>query len=54
MNKDSILSIIRTILKTGGAILVTKGVTDDAGLEAVIGGLIAGIGIAWSWFTHKK
>ncbi len=54
MNKDNLFSILRTILKTAGAVLVTKGVTDEAGLEAIIGGLMAGVGIALSFLNHSK
>lgn len=54
MNIDHVLSVLRTVLKTAGAVLVTKGVTDESGLEAVVGGLIAGIGIAWSFWKHSK
>ena len=51
---DQIKSIIRTVLKVAGAALVTKGLTDDAGLEAIIGGVIATVGIVLSHFQHKK
>lgn len=54
MNQDQILSILRTVLKTAGAVLVTKGLTDQAGLESIVGGVITLIGIAWSMLTHKN
>lgn len=53
MNKDQILSIVRTVLKTAGAALVTKGVISDTGLESVIGGLITIIGIVWSHYDNS-
>ena len=54
MNKEQILSIVRTILKTIGAVLVTKGYTDADGLESLIGGLSAGIGLLWSALAHRQ
>lgn len=54
MNIEFILSLVRTILKTGGAVFITRGVMDDAGLEAIVGGVVAGIGVAWSYITHSK
>jgi len=52
MNKEQILSILRTVLKTAGAVLVTKGLTSDAGLESIVGGIITIVGIIWSMRTH--
>jgi len=54
MNKEQILSIVRTILKTIGAVLVTKGYTDADGLESLIGGLSTGIGLLWSVLAHRQ
>jgi len=50
---DQIASLLRTVLKVGGAALVTKGLTTDAQLEAGIGAVITLAGIVWS-FTHHK
>ena len=54
MNQDQVLSIVRHVLTGVGSILVTKGLTDQAGLEAIIGGLVAVTGLLWSFFTHKS
>lgn len=51
---DQVGSILRTVLKAGGAVLVTKGWTDQAGLELAIGGVVAIIGIVWSAVHHKN
>lgn len=47
-------SILRTILKVGGSVLITKGYTDSAGLEATIGVVIALIGAGMSYFHHAS
>ena len=51
---DQVLSIIRTVLKTAGAVLVTRGSMTDATLEALIGGLLAGVGLLLSYLKHRK
>lgn len=40
-------SLIRSILKIGAGVLVTKGLTDDTTAEVIIGGLMALIGLLW-------
>ena len=51
---EQIASVIRTILKVGGAYLVAKGWTDTPGVESLIGGIITAIGIVWSAVAHKQ
>jgi len=51
---DQTLSIFRTVLKTVGAVLVTRGSMNDATLEALIGGLLAGVGLLLSYLKHRK
>lgn len=51
---DQVLSIFRTVLKTAGAVLVTRGSMTDATLEALIGGLLAGVGLLLSYLKHRK
>lgn len=51
---DQTASAVRSVLKIAGAFVVSKGLTDNAGLEQIIGGVIALIGIAWSYFHHKQ
>lgn len=51
---EQIKSAIRTLLKVVGASLATKGVVDDATLEAIIGGVVAAIGAVWSYYQHKS
>jgi len=52
MNTDQILSSVRTLLKIAGTILVTKGVTDSATAEAVIGAFLTLLGIYLSHAFH--
>jgi len=53
MNKEIVLGIVRHILTASGGVLVTKGFVDAAGLEQVIGGLIAIVGVVWSIVSKK-
>jgi hypothetical protein len=50
---EQISSAIRSVLKVIGGALVAKGVTDNSTIEIVIAGIIAAIGIGWSWWHHK-
>ncbi len=52
MINDQISSAIRSLLKFAGGVLVTKGVTDNSTIEIVIAGIMAAIGIGWSYFHH--
>lgn len=51
---EQLSSLIRSALKVAGASLVTKGITSDASLEAIIGGIIALVGVVMSYRTHKQ
>lgn len=50
---DQVASAIRSVLKVVGGALVTKGLTDNTTLEALIGGAVALIGIIWSALHHS-
>jgi len=50
---EYITAIVRHVLTTLGGLLVAKGVTDEATVQAVVGGLVAAIGLVWS-LVHKK
>ena len=52
-----IQTIIRQILIAAGSALVTKGVIDSAQLEAIVGGAIVVIAVAWRYvevYLSKK
>ena len=57
MNTAQIASLVRALLLSSGAVLVKKGVVDDAGLTSTVDSLI-GLGLVvvpliWSHFVHK-
>lgn len=57
MNSAQIASLVRAILLSAGAVLVKKGVVDDAGLSSTVDSII-GLGLVvvpliWSHFVHK-
>ena len=49
MGKDFILSIVRHLLTSVGAVLVARGYTDAGTTEAIVGGVLAVVGLALSW-----
>jgi len=54
MNSAQIAGIIRHLLTTFGGVLVTKGVTDEATLSAIVGGIVAAFGLVWSYISKRK
>jgi hypothetical protein len=52
MDATQVLSLLRTILKFLGGYLVSAGLTSSTGMEAIVGGVLAVIAAAWSWYTH--
>lgn len=55
MNKDIVLGLIRHALTSiGGAIIVSKGFSDSATVDIIVGGLVAAIGVIWSVMDKKK
>ncbi len=51
---EQLSSAVRSLLKFAGGALVAKGATDNSTIEIVIAGIMAAIGIAWSWMHHKE
>ena len=46
--------LVRWILKIGGTVLATAGISESS-LYEVIGGIVMiVIGMVWSWFSHQK
>lgn len=52
MIQQIVFGILRHLLTAGGGILITRGVTDAAGVETLVGSIIAIAGVLWS-ATHK-
>jgi len=52
--KQEILGIVRHILTTFGGIVVANGHATQDEVSAIIGGVIAAVGIAWSLLDKKK
>lgn len=47
-------SIIRSVLKVGAGVLVTKGLTDSAGAETIVGSLAGLISVIWGIVSARK
>lgn len=49
MGNDFLLSVVRHLLTSAGAVLVAKGYADAGTTEAIVGGVLAVVGLALSW-----
>ena len=54
MSQEQVLGILRHLLTTAGGVIVSKGVTDEATMTTIIGGIVAVAGIIWSVYSNKK
>lgn len=54
MNKDQVLGIIRHTLTFVGGFLVMKGLTDEAMVTEIVGGVVAIVGSIWSIVAKAK
>lgn len=53
MNWDAISGIVRHILTFGGGYLVTKGVVDEATMQAAVGAVVTLGGVVWSVVSKR-
>lgn len=54
MNLDQGLGIVRHVLTTVAGMAVAKGYADDSTATAIVGGLVALVGVVWSFVAKKK
>ncbi len=54
MNLDTVQTLARSVLKIGGGALAANGVASESDLEAVIGGIVALIGIVWGIYHRRR
>jgi hypothetical protein len=54
MGKEFVLSLIRHALTAAGSVLVAKGYVDSGTFEAIVGGLLALVGLGLSWQDKAK
>jgi len=52
--KDMVLGLLRHALTTGGGVLVANGTMTQDNLTAIVGGLLALVGIGFSVWNKKK
>lgn len=52
--KDTILTVIRTLLIAGGGILSSKGVLQSSDVEAIAGASVSLVGAVWVAIAQKK
>ncbi|GGC68736.1 Pam3-gp28 family putative phage holin [Chelatococcus reniformis] len=53
MDINSILQGLRYLLLAAGAVLVQRGVTDDATVQWVIGGVLAIVPVLWGFWAQR-
>lgn len=54
MSQEQVLGILRHVLTTVGGVAVSKGLTDESTMTAIVGGAVALIGVIWSIGSKKK
>lgn len=54
VNQDFVFSMLRHFLTLGGGWLVSRGIADAGTAETLVGGVMAAVAVAWSWYTHQK
>jgi len=55
MTKEVIQSLVRHILTALGALVVSRGLVVQSDSEAIVGGVVASIGLGWSvWDKFKN
>jgi hypothetical protein len=54
MTPEIVGAIVRHILTAVGGYFVSKGVVDHGAVEAIIGGVVAAIGLGWSLIAKLK
>lgn len=50
--KEFLFSMIRHTLTVGAGYLVAKGLTDADSAQALVGGIMGTVAVAWSHWTH--
>lgn len=54
MTKEMVMAVARHLLTAAGGALVARGVVDAGSADLIVGGLVAAIGVAWSYFDKRK
>lgn len=54
MTQDQILGLVRHILTTSGGAAVAGGVATQDQMVAIVGGIVALAGAAWSYYAKRK
>ena len=52
INKNQVLSLVRSVLKAVGGAFIANGIDKDSTKQAVIGALTAIVGLIWSHWEH--
>jgi hypothetical protein len=50
---DQFSGVVRHVLTIAAGVLIQRGVLDESSAEAIIGGVIAILGVVWSWRSKK-
>jgi hypothetical protein len=50
---DQVSGVVRHVLTIAAGVLIQRGVLDESSAEAIVGGVIAILGVVWSWRSKK-
>jgi fatty acid desaturase len=53
MMNDQVSGVVRHVLTIAAGVLIQRGVLDESSAEAIVGGVIAILGVVWSWRSEK-
>ena len=54
MNSEQIAGLVRHFITVAGGALVTRGLTDESGLQALAGGAAVFVAVVWSWWQKRE
>ena len=54
MSQEQFLGVLRHVLTTAAGMAVAKGYLDDSSATAIVGGVIALLGVVWSYKSKKS
>lgn len=54
MTKEMVMAVARHLLTAAGGALVARGALDAGSADLIVGGLVAAIGVAWSYLDKRQ
>lgn len=54
MTQEQLFGIFRHVLTIAGGYLVAQGMLSEGALTEIVGGIMASVGVAWSWWSKPS